>query len=187
MKRNFVSLLICFLALSANGQVASVEKSIFNIQTGVLGVWLNNESKLSDKVALRSEIGFDSGIFGGSFYDKTGFFMTPVLTLEPRWYYNLKNRNNKSKQIKNNSGSFIGVKTSYNPDWFVISNYDGLSVVNQVSIIPKWGIRRNLGSHFNFETGIGIGYRYYFAKKAGYLSNESEVAADLHLRIGYTF
>lgn len=133
MRKIFISLIIFMFSVAVDGQVASVEKSIFNIQTGFLGVWLNNESKLSDKVALRSEIGFDSGIFSG-FYDKTGFLMTPVLTLEPRWYYNLHQRNAKSKNIKNNSSSFLGIKTSYNPDWFVISNYDGLSIVSQLSL-----------------------------------------------------
>ena len=177
MKRNFVSLIIFLLALSTNGQIASVEKSIFNIQTGFLGVWLNNESKLSGKVALRSEIGFDSGIYWGTFYDKTLIFMTPVFTLEPRWYYNLQKRSSKSKSIKNNSGNFIGIKTSFNPDWFVISNYKDVEVGNQISIIPKWGIRRTFGSHFNFEAGFGIGYKYYFAQKPAYYDNENDLTA----------
>ena len=187
MKNIFSCMIFFFFVSVTKGQVISVEKSIFNIQTGFLGVWLNNESKLSDKVALRSEIGFDAGYFMGSFYSKTGFFMTPVLTLEPRWYYNLKNRVAHSKKIKSNSGNFFGIKVSYNPDWFVISNYDGLSVVNQVSLIPKWGIRRNLGNHFNFEGGGGIGYKYYFSEKADYLRRENEAAVDLHLRIGFQF
>ena len=180
-------LILCGLAIITKGQEISVEKSIYGIQTGFLGVWVHNESRLTNEISLRSEIGFDSGIFGGSFYDKTGFLMTPVITLEPKWYYNLEKRNSKSKNIKNNSGNFIGLKTSYNPDWFVISNYDNIRVVNQISIIPKWGIRRNIGNHFNFEAGIGLGYRYIFAKSAGYLTNESEATLDLHLRIGYTF
>lgn len=180
-------LILCGLTIFTKGQEISVEKSIYGIQTGLLGIWVHNELKLTNEISLRSEIGFDSGIFGGSFYDKTGFLMTPVITLEPKWYYNLEKRNSKSKNIKNNSGNFIGLKTSYNPDWFVISNYDNLKVVNQISIIPTWGIRRNIGNHFNFETGIGLGYRYIFAKSAGYLENESEAVLDLHLRIGYTF
>ena len=163
------------MAPVANGQVISVEKSIVGIQTGFLGIWLNNEAKLSDKWALKSEIGFDSGIFDGSFYDKPGFLMTPVLTVEPRWYYNLAKRSSKLKNIKKNSGNFIGIRTSYNPDWFVISNYKNLTVINQLSLIPKWAIRRSIGNNFNFETGLGIGYRYYFAKSAGYPNNEREV------------
>tara|TARA_B110000879_G_C10910742_1_gene408190 strand:- start:53 stop:616 length:564 start_codon:yes stop_codon:yes gene_type:complete len=187
MKRTLLTIILCGLTFIAKSQNASVEESTNGIQTGILGVWFHNETKLSEQIALRSELGLDSGIFGGSFYNGVGFLMTPVITLEPRWYYNLDKRVSKSRNISGNSGNFVSVKTSYNPDWFVISNYDNLRVVNQISIIPTWGIKRNIGNHFTYETGIGIGYRYYFAKSAGYLENEGEAAVNLHLRIGYRF
>jgi len=189
MKKTILTLLFCGITIIANSQNqnASVEKSVYGIQIGVLGIWVHNEIKLSDKIALRGELGLDSGIFGGSFYPKTGYILTPVITLEPKWYYNLDKRVSKSKNITGNSGNFISLKTSYNPDWFVISNYDNLRVINQISIIPTWGIRRNIGNHFNYETGIGLGFRHYFAKSAGYLKDKSETTLNLHLRIGYRF
>lgn len=110
MKKILLTLTFCGLIFTAKSQTSSVEKSIFGIQTGFLGIWAYNESKLSNQIALRSEIGFDSGIWGGGFYDKTGFLLTPVLTLEPRWYYNLNKRENKSKRIDGNSGNFISIK-----------------------------------------------------------------------------
>ena len=187
MKKIAFTLILCGLTLIAKSQNVSVEKSTYGIQTGFLGIWVNNEIKLSNQIALRSEIGFDSGIWGGDFYEGTGFLLTPVITLEPRLYYNLNKRVSKSRRIDGNSGNFISLKTSYHPDWFVISNKDNVSVISDISIIPTWGIRRNIGKHFTYETGIGIGYRYVFAKQAGFLENESEVAVNLHLRIGYRF
>jgi len=187
MKKFLLTLTLCGLTLIAKSQNASVEESTFGIQTGFLGVWVHNETKLSNSIALRTELGFDSGIWGGDFYSKTGFLMTPVITAEPRWYYNLNKRENKSRRIDGNSGNFISLKTSYHPDWFVISNTDNVSVISDISIIPTWGIRRNIGKHFTYETGFGIGYRYYFSKSAGYLENEGEVDVNLHLRIGYRF
>lgn len=180
-------MIFCGLSFITKAQSTSVEKSIYGIQTGFLGVWAHSELKLSNSLALRAEIGFDSGIWGGSYYDKTGFLMTPVITAEPRWYYNLNKRKSKHKRIDNNSGNFLSLKTSYHPDWFVISNYDNIKIISDISIIPTWGIRRNIGNHFNYETGIGVGYNYTFAKQAGYLKNESGVAVNLHLRIGYRF
>lgn len=171
----------------AKAQTSSVEQSTFGVQTGLLGLWIHHESKLSNQIVLRSELGFESIIFGGSFYDKTGFVMTPIITLEPKWYYNLNKRENKAKRIDHNSGNFISLNTSYRPDWFFISNYNNINIVSDISIIPTWGIRRNIGNHFNFETGFGIGYRYVFAKQAGYSKNENEAAVNLHLRIGYRF
>lgn len=98
MKKIFLTLIFCGLTFMTKAQNASVEKSIYGIQTGFLGVWVHNESKLSNSIALRTELGFDSGIWGGDFYDKTGFLMTPVITAEPRWYYNLNKRESKSKK-----------------------------------------------------------------------------------------
>lgn len=187
MRNILLITILCALTYTAKAQNASVEKSTYGIQTGFLGIWIHNESKLSNSIALRTELGFDSGIWGGDFYDKTGFLLTPVLTVEPRWYYNLNKRERKSKRIDGNSGNFISLKTSYHPDWFVISNTENISVISDISIVPTWGIRRNIGKHFTYEAGIGLGYRYIFAKQAGFLENESDAALNLHLRIGYSF
>ena len=181
MKRILLTAFFCGLTFIAKSQNASVEQSNYGIQTGVLGIWFHNESKLSKQIALRSELGLDSGIFGGSYYDGIGFILTPVITLEPRWYYNLDKRISKSKNINGNSGNFISLKTSFIPDWFVISNVNNLSIINNISIIPTWGIRRNIGNHFTYEAGIGVGYRYYFDFYGG------EAAGNIHLRVGYRF
>ncbi len=187
MKKYVLTLTFCGLAWFVKSQDTSVENSTYGIQTGVLGVWAHREIRLSNEIALRVEVGMDAGFWGGSFYPKNGYLMTPVIKIEPRWYYNLDKRKSKSKNIEGNSGNFLTVQASYNPNWFVISNYDNIEVVNQVALIPTWGIKRNIGSHFTYETGIGLGYRYYFAKSAGYSKNEGEVAVNLHLRIGYRF
>ena len=188
MKKTILTLTLISLTFTVKSQNVSVEKSAFGIQAGLFGIWVNNETKLTNQIVLRSEIGFDSGIWGGDFYDKIGFLMTPVITAEPRWYYNLNKRVSKSKRIDGNSGNFISIKTSFHPDWFVISSKNNIDVYNQLSIIPKWGLRRNIAnSNFNFEAGIGFGYRFYFLKQYGYSKNDGETALDLHLRIGYTF
>ena len=182
-----ITLSICLFTFFSKAQNASVEKSTYGIQAGILGIWAHREVKLTNEIALRAEIGMDAGFFGGSFYPKNGYLMTPVITLEPRWYYNLDKRVSKSKNISGNSGNFLTLQTSYHPNWFVISNYDNIEIANQISIIPTWGLKRNIGKHFTYETGIGIGYRYIFAKSVGYLENQSETALNLHLRLGYRF
>lgn len=185
MKKTLFILSLFLLFQTAKAQDSSVEKSVFGAQVGFLGIWAHNEARLFNQIALRTELGFDSGIWGGSFYDKTGYVFTPVITAEPRWYYNLNNRKAKSKRIDGNSGNFLSLKTSYHPDWFVISNYENISIVSDLSIVPTWGIRRNIGKHINYEAGIGLGYRRIFAKSAGYLKDEDDLAVNLHLRIGY--
>jgi hypothetical protein len=82
-------------------------KDFFSIQTG-LGIWINNETKLSNSIALRSEIGIEHDFFCDQ-YDGAGFILQPVLTLEPRYYYNLENRNSEEKTSKN-SGNYFSLK-----------------------------------------------------------------------------
>jgi len=187
MKLFSLTLILFGLSSISKAQNASVEKSTYGIQIGFIGIWAHNEVKLLNTLVLRSELGFESESFGGGYYPEKGFFMSPVLTLEPKWYYNLNKRSAKSRRISGNSGNFISLKSSYNPNLFPIYSYQYRSVVNQISFIPTWGIRRNLGEHFIYETGLGLGYRHVFRNSRRLVENENEVLFDLHLRIGYQF
>lgn len=73
----FTSLLVMssYFGFSQNEKDISVEKSVFGIQTGLLGIWAHNELKLSNQVALRSEVGL-GGLNTAN--------IRPVLALEPR-------------------------------------------------------------------------------------------------------
>jgi len=183
MKKLLLLFTFFVLVLFVKAQNTSVEKSAFGIQTGTFGFWFHNEIKLTNQFALRSEIGFSAEILDGN--TSTGFLLTPGISLEPRWYYNLNKRQAKSKDTEGNSGNFVSLKTSFHPDWFVISNYSDVTVFNQILIIPTWGIRRCLGKHFTYEAGIGIGYRYVFDDHIGFDESGGETALNIHLRIGY--
>lgn len=190
----FLSALTIFTIVSVSqAQDISVEKSIFGVQTGFLGAWVHNEAKLTNSIALRSEIGLDFGFRISNFYTDDGdkefdFLLVPVINLEPRWYYNLNKRKQKSKNISNNSGNFLSLKTSYLPGLFVISDVENAKGVSSISAIPTWGIRRSLGKHFNFETGFGLGVTHFFNRRYTLLdSYQTVLSANLHLRIGYQF
>ena len=187
MSKTLLTLTLCGLALIAKSQNVSVEKSTFGLQTGVLGIWAYNEAKLSNSIALRTELGFDFGVWETTYYDDfdSPFILTPVIVVEPRFYYNLKKRAENSKRIDGNSGNFIALKTSYHPE-LALFNTDDAPVVSDFSIIPTLGIRRNIGKRFNYEAGIGAGYSYTLAKGAGYSKNEGGVELNMHLRIGYS-
>jgi len=190
IKQVFIAAAIYFYSFNITGQTlnaessATVEKSLFNLQTGIFGIWASNEARLSNRIVLRSEIGLDA--FSSLGPQKDVFALAPTINLEPRWYYNIEKRSNKGRNTQNNSANFLALSVKYAPDWFVISNRDNLNVYNQVYIIPKWGLRRNIGkSNFNYEFDFGIGYAYL--EQYGYEKNYSDVAVDLHARIGYTF
>jgi hypothetical protein len=176
---------LLFTSFFTQGQNGiSVEKSLFTIQTGAVGIWVNNETKLTENIALRTEIGLYTQIYQG-----IGFFMAPEITFEPRWYYNLKKRAAKKKDITNNSANFFTVKVGYRSSIFEISGFDDdrKSAENSFAIIPKWGIRRNISKSFNYELGVGIGYIHFINQKYFKTYDNNGIAIDLHIRIGYNF
>ena len=187
MKKLLVTLILCGFLFNSWAQDASVEKSTFGVQTGWFGFWLYNEAKLSKEIVLRSEIGISGEFYINGYYDNSWFLVGPTFSLEPKWYYNIKRRNDKGKSISGNSANFISLNTKFVPDWFYTTNNDKLIFFEQLSIIPTWGIRRNIGNHFNYEAGIGLGYIIYFRQRVSISENEHDVAVNLHLRIGYKF
>ncbi len=193
MKKNILTLFFCSLTLivksqntTENIQEPSVEKSIFGIQTGFAGLWIYNELKLSNQFVFRTELGFDT-YENDDYYPDAGFLFVTSTSIESRWYYNLNKRIKKSKRIDHNSGNFFTLKTTLRLNDLLIKFGDDAKIVSNLSIIPTWGIRRNIGKHFNYETGIGIGYIHYFSKNSGFIKDKGEAAINLHLRIGYQF
>jgi len=183
--------ILLFISLSLQGfaQEVSVEKSIFDVQLGLVGLWANHELKLTKQLALRSEIGLELGFAEqtSNGVKSTYSVLAPNITLEPKWYYNLEKRFAKGKNIKRNSGNFIAIKAHYLPDLFLITGNKNLNIVNQLAIIPQWGIRRVSGKHISFETGFGLGPQLYFGKGSKNVTNRDDVYVDLNLRVGYSF
>lgn len=193
--KKFYTALVAIMAfgfMNAQETSASVEKSIFSIQTGTLGIWVSHEARLANQWALRTEVGLDMWSYeiyrNYSLAEReTGSFLAPSINFEPRWYYNLEKRADQGKHTDNNSANFLTVSVKYSPDLFKIGGPDELSVPGQMSFIPKWGMRRAIAkSNFNYEIGGGLGYIWYMSDKNN-LKNSSDVMIDIHLRIGYTF
>jgi hypothetical protein len=186
MKKTIMTLFLLGLVNLSFSQNSFIEKSVTGIQIGFFGTEIYNETRLSDKIALRSQFGLNAGIFGGSLYEKTGFILYPELSIEPKWYYNLDKRISKNKNIKNNGANFYSLNIQYFPNWFEISNYENLEVYNTLSVIPTWGFRRNFAEKFNYEFRIGLGYGVSY-RDSEYLKNEKGAIMDLGFKIGYDF
>lgn len=187
MYKKIITLLSLCLISYAYSQDPGVEKNMFTVQTGILGAWVNNEFRLANDLTLRSEAGFALSYATGM-YEKNRYAAVPIFSIEPRWYYNIKGRAEKGRTVKNNAANFTGLQVSYVPDWFTVSNVDNYKVADQINIIPRWGLRRTIGqSNFNYEFGIGLGYKISFLKQYGYKQNESKAIFDTTFRIGYKF
>ncbi|WP_435261107.1 hypothetical protein [Tenacibaculum sp. nBUS_03] len=183
MKNKLLLLIVIALSVSSFAQEkeVSVEKSIFGVQAGLFGIWGYNEVKLSNTISLRTELGINMGIWGGTSYPKTGYILFPTVSVEPRYYYNLNRRAKLNKKTANNNGNFFSLKTNFNPNLFTISNYNNSYVHNHITVIPKWGLRRSFAKNFEYEFSAGIGYVYDFEM------NKGGTGLDLGFRVGYRF
>lgn len=180
------TILMCAMLSGFAQSKATVEESIWNVQAGTLGIFANNEYRLGEKLALRTEIGMDAGFSTNG--EDTKWGLLPTINIEPRYYYNIAKRAAKGRNTSGNASNFITVLVKYSPDWFVISNKDNVITENLIAIVPKWGIRRNIGkTKLNYEAGIGLGYYSYIGTDRERYVNPEGVALDLHLRIGYRF
>ncbi len=173
--------------MKAYGQEASVEKSLWGVQVGIHPLSVHNESKLSESLSLRSELGFGFGFSGDS------WAVMPEAVVEPRLYYNLKRRMKLGKQIENNSGNYLSLLAGYTLGDAAINSED-VKVYSSFSLIPMYGLRRNMGAHFNFEFAIGLGYGWVFKEDTySYAGNytvkktEHGLMYGMRLAIGYVF
>jgi len=184
--RKIVFLIVFLTFCKTNSQnsdiTPTVEDKVIGVQAGLFGFWAHYEPKLTPLISLRTEIGFELGLRKGVFTnDELVFALLPNIVIEPRWYYSLKRRVRKGREISNNSGFFLGLKTRYYPDWFVISNDNNISVIESIEFIPKIGFRKVWNEHLSFEGGIGIG------KSLSIESGFWDTTAELTFRVGYNF
>ena len=182
MKKYFFILSLLIISSICKAQNSQINKSVTGLQIGLFGVDFYNESRLSNELALRSELSLFPAVWGEDLYTKIGVAFYPAITLQPKYYYNLSSRIEKGRNTKNNSANYLAVQFRYIPNWFVISNKD-VEIRNQIHVIPTFGIRRNFAENFNYEFKAGLGYGTTF----GYDQNQSGAVIDLTLKLGFDF
>ncbi len=186
-----IILIICLCTTKGNAQEVSVEESIWGIQALMLPLSVYNESKLTNNIALRSELAWGFSWSGGGYFDNSSQWeVIPYLNVEPRYYYNLNRRNKKEKRIDNNSGNYLSLFTCFQPGLGITSK--NVELFPAIYIIPTYGLRRNMGKHFNFEIAFGVGYGWKFEKFTypngeTYRNTDSGVLSNFRLAFGYIF
>ncbi len=187
-----ITLILCLFPLQNKAQEVSVEKNLFGVQVvGIHPLSGYYEMKLADKIALRGELGFGFGWSGGNYSDNSAqWAVFPSLSVEPRWYYNLQRRVDKSKRIDGNSGNYLSINAGVYPGFGITSK--NVELYPSLYIIPTYGLRRNIGKNFNFETAFGVGYRWTFEEYklldgSTLKKTEPGVTFGIRLAIGYVF
>jgi len=193
---------LAFLVFTVNINARVVDESINGIQTGFLGVWWNNETKIATRWAMRFEIGYEAPpfysfvegddaleIYSVTTKNKYPVF-APVLSLEPRWYYNSSKRQGNSKNTFHNSGNYATIALRYYPKILALSPYAIKDQEGGIFIVPTWGIRRNISYRLNFELGLGFGIDILdpvISKNDKTEDFLHDIVFNIHLRFGYKF
>lgn len=78
------------------------------------------------------------------------------LSAEPRLYYNLAKRVEKGKTTDNFSGNFLGMRVRYDGPYTRRNENAFYRADGRLTVTPRWGLRRRLGEHFDFEFAAGL-------------------------------
>lgn len=179
MKKQIFTVFLLGLSLLAFSQdnETVLKKDIISADIGLLSIWLNYERHLDGLFTLKSALGLGFGFEKGAYIDGTNYFFTPIVIVEPRYYYNFNRRVERGKKTSYNASNYFALTAGYFFKPFVISNSPYGEYQSGASLIPKWGIKRTIGRRWNFEFAFGVGLSFSKVKTtAGY---------GLDLRFGY--
>ncbi len=189
MKRSKLYLIALFVLISSAviGQEfkkkdIQLEKSMYNVHIGLINTSISNESRLTDKISLKSELILHIGYFYNESFRINDFGLLPSINIEPRYYHNRKRRAFLNKDLHNNAGNYIGLSIEYIQGKALFNHY--FNQFASLSITPVYGLKRNFTnrSRFNYELGGGITMKNTLLKNYGF--NKDYIDWNIYLRIG---
>lgn len=133
-------------------------------------------------------VGATVGLGGGYYKEKNGInlidgvaydwvFFQPAFfsNLNINYYYNRRTRFKKGRSILLNSGDFIAIGTKYASP----KEVKHFSFREAIIVYTHWGLQRNMGRRFTFQTFIGGGYAWLPTK------TESGIYPSLDIKFSY--
>jgi hypothetical protein len=76
------------------------------------------------------------------------------VSFTPRFFYNLRKREERGNDTRLNSGNFIGLRLKYTTRSIV----ENTNIYDAILLNIHWGLQRSLGARWSFSTHFGIGY-----------------------------
>ncbi|WP_298310592.1 hypothetical protein [uncultured Aquimarina sp.] len=186
--KKVIFILVCslFVYSSFAQDMAKVEPVQFRINFLAPGAEVEFGVTKSSTILLNA--GFLWGIGSSEDFNgnvETNFAILPIIDGQYRYYYNLKQRQEKGKNISKNSGNFIALKGTYYFTESFLENLEGneedlFTDESDLSVIGlAYGIQRTYFDwlHIGFEGGIGYGQT----------RTDNVVLPILSFTIGYAF
>lgn len=163
MKQLLITILfVLSLSVLCAQQVENKDKEVEDIWsisyydlTGLSGSY---EMKIAPEMTLNVEAGavvlFD---FGKN--QKDAYALAPFVKTNAMYYYNFKKRAKKGKNTKRNAANFLTIGAEMLPSVHYLSERK-TGIDKTTTLYGAWGLRRNLGRNFTFQTEVGLGGLY---------------------------
>lgn len=181
--------LILIFPLFLYTQTQLSHSKLRGIQVGYPGVYFYKESKIFKELYIRNEFGIER-YFNNQESDcnHRNKPFEPIVSFVPKWYYNMSKRDENSKNVSDLAYNYfsLNAKATINPNMLTGTQY--VNSFNQLSIIPTWGIRRNINKYFNYE--FSLGYGYFISETYSLIcvhSSDSGFNLDIQVRVGFKF
>jgi len=154
LKTIYLSALFAYAFLSADAQF---DKNVENhqVQIGLPMPSILYEKGISKNTTLSIEAITGLWIRGCSDC-QTDFGVYPILRGQYRYYYNMRRRLDKKKNISGNSGNYISALLAHQSGNPIIGNLENAS--NTLIVGPVYGIQRTYRRGFFYRLEGGIAY-----------------------------
>lgn len=153
---NLLTILLCFGWITTNAQEripVNLNSTQFNLN--ILDPSVTFEKSINDNQSFTAGAGIT--LLSDWEEDQGTLSINPFIQSSYRNYYS---RKRVKKELKPNSGNYIGVVTGYNFDAIAEEAENGTNrLSNSFYLGPVWGIQRNYksGIHLGFSIGGGFG------------------------------
>lgn len=158
MKKTLLVILLSTLGFNANAQNNDGNNldKFGKIELGFHGLSFGYELPVSNKFVWENSLGLGMGMSAennAATYTLDLIRPVPFLKSRLKFVYNINKRKNKDRNILNNAGNYVALQSKYS------LGISGVRSLNSAVLTElHWGIQRNLGGRFLFNTHIGLGY-----------------------------
>lgn len=175
------SILLLFGAIfTSKSQEAKKTENVFRVN------FLNPAVEYEWAAFKNGTLSFSTGIgYNGGYPELTqggsGFIyiIAPFAEVQNKWFYNFQSRENKGKNINNNSANFVSLRVLAKGK-SLADNVTRKSD-NDVAVGPSWGLQRVYGK--NFHLLFDIGPVFYFDAEG----NSGFFPINVQLNLGFDF
>lgn len=160
-----ITFLLLLLPIICYGQNLSYTTNRIGLTVAGLDYSIEKQINMNKSLIFSAELVYDFFRKRGISGDESGWGLSPLLYVEPRWYYNFIKRQRDKKKVVFNSSNYLGMYVGYR-FWPIVNK--NLSNEGNFFLVPNIGFQRTVGKRVTVDPKFG--YSFLF-NGAGVYSN----------------